>query len=650
MEMTGLIIRWRRLSLRTKGMVALTVPMLALFSALIAICWVEKAAQVADLISANAYDTRAALLQLHVFLLDADASATAYLASGDNRHLASYNSARISANQSLAQISTLVQNDAVSAAALPQIKLQTDEEMAILARFSSTIKPDRAALLERAKATISNLESGISLMDEAQQLRLVRAFYNRDLARQSLLRVVIVCGIAGPLGALFVNLLITGRMVRQLRVVGDNARRLAVGLPLEPSPDGTDEIADLGRQQEEAAHLLFARERELRESERRYRELFERSPIPYDEIDREGYVRRCNEAVSGMLRCPPEELLGSRAWDRLYPEFQGQYRDSLLNRVAEGKEIGAYECDFFRNDGQSIRVEIREHILRDEYGEPIGLCRSMLDVTERHLAAVAARKLEEYSLELHNKVEELAAALEAARTATGAKSKLLASVSHELRTPLNAIIGFSEMLYDGKLGDVSDLQREILGDVLSSGRHLLNVINEILDLSKIEAGKVDFRLERLRIADLVSEVSDVVQPLADKKQIVLSITAPGDFTAVTDALRFKQVLYNYLSNAIKFTPNGGRVKVHAAPEGDAMFRLEVEDTGVGIAPEEVPLLFQEFQQLSTRSADQGTGLGLALTRRIVEALGGHVEVRSVLGRGSVFVAVLPTEPAAANAA
>jgi signal transduction histidine kinase len=255
---------------------------------------------------------------------------------------------------------------------------------------------------------------------------------------------------------------------------------------------------------------------------------------------------------------------------------------------------------------------------------------------------VAARKVSQYAMELRNKNEQLARALETARSATEAKSRFLASVSHELRTPLNGIIGFSELMYDGKLGPVTEDHKDALSDILTSARHLLQLINDILDLSKVEAGRMEFRPEPSRIEMLVFEVRDVVRPLAERKRINLSLDVPADLTAVIDPSRFKQVLYNYLSNAVKFTPMDGRVEVRVSRQENSSFRLEVEDTGIGIPADEVSKLFQEFQQLpNSRKADQGTGLGLALTRHIVEAQGGSVSVRSVPGSGSVFSAMFP---------
>src|SRR5262249_47194175 len=159
----------------------------------------------------------------------------------------------------------------------------------------------------------------------------------------------------------------------------------------------------------------------------------------------------------------------------------------------------------------------------------------------------------------------LAHALEAARSATVAKSRFLASVSHELRTPLNGIIGLSELLFDQRVGPISDEQRDVLGDILTSARHLLQLISDILDLSKVEAGRMEFAAERHLLLNLVNEVNDVVRPLALKKDLRLEVSVFPGLEALLDGVRFKQVMYNYLSNAIKFTPEGGSILVRVAP-------------------------------------------------------------------------------------
>jgi PAS domain S-box-containing protein len=465
----------------------------------------------------------------------------------------------------------------------------------------------------------------------------------RESARQRLLLLLAICGIAGPVVAVFLHLFVFGGLSRRLREVEENARRLAHGLPLEPFSAGEDEISAVARQLEDTAYLLRHRERELRESEQRYRDLFDQAPVPYEETDREGIVRRFNQAMCNLLKCGPDRILGSRAWEFAPPDQQEALRTELLRRIRTGVEAGApFESDCLLEDGSSIHLEISENLIRNEAGEVTGVCRSLVDVTERNLAAIAARKVEQYALELRNKNEQLVHALAAARSATEAKTRFLAAVSHELRTPLNSIIGFSELMYDGKAGPVSEIHHEFLNDILTSARHLLQLINDVLDLSKVEAGKLEFRPERCLIAALVQEVRDVVSPLAQKKRIVMATDVPPALAAELDVARFKQVLYNYLSNAVKFTPEGGSVSVRVSPQGGGRFRLDVEDTGIGIAPEDMPLLFQEFQQVRSQAKpEQGTGLGLALTRRIVEAQGGEVLVESRPGRGSVFSAVLP---------
>jgi signal transduction histidine kinase len=223
------------------------------------------------------------------------------------------------------------------------------------------------------------------------------------------------------------------------------------------------------------------------------------------------------------------------------------------------------------------------------------------------------------------------------------KSEFLANMSHELRTPLNGIIGFAELMHNGRVGKVTETHKEYLGDILTSARHLLQLINDVLDLAKVEAGKIDFRAEPVDLGKLLGEVRDVVRSVAQKKRIKIDLDCEELHGVTGDSSKIKQILYNYLSNAIKFTPEDGRVWVRCRDEGNEFFRLEVEDNGIGIKQDDFDRLFVEFQQLdgSTTKRYQGTGLGLALTKRLVETQGGRVEVRSAVGSGSCFAAVLP---------
>ncbi|HZT33974.1 MAG TPA: PAS domain S-box protein [Bryobacteraceae bacterium] len=379
------------------------------------------------------------------------------------------------------------------------------------------------------------------------------------------------------------------------------------------------------------------------ENEERFRRLFEEAPVAYHEIDQAGIIRRVNEAECRLLGYTREEMLGRPVWEFLTPEQQPLSRESVRRKISGEQEIQVFERDYVRKDGAIVPVEIHENLITGEDGRVTGLRSALLDISARRIGALAAEKVGQYARALKARNEQLARALAAAREATEIKNRFLANMSHELRTPLNGIIGFAELMYDGKVGPLSEVHREFLEDILTSARHLLHLINDVLDLAKVESGRMEFHLEPVDLNALVREVCDILLPLADKKRIAVQFQpVAGLEEAVADPARFKQVLYNYLSNALKFTPSRGSVSVRLAAEGPAHFRLEVEDSGIGIRPEHLPQLFQDFRQIPGALRDEpGTGLGLALTRRIVEAQGGHVGVASTFGKGSTFFAVLP---------
>jgi signal transduction histidine kinase len=244
------------------------------------------------------------------------------------------------------------------------------------------------------------------------------------------------------------------------------------------------------------------------------------------------------------------------------------------------------------------------------------------------------------NVRLFKEIQQKSAQLEVANRH---KSEFLANMSHELRTPLNAIIGFSDVLLQRMFGELNEQQADYLDDIRSSGTHLLTLINDILDLSKIEAGRMELEVAPFSLVDALNNAVTLVRERAQSHGIKLELeVAPGLDTMVADERKVKQVVVNLLANAVKFTPDGGTVRLRAARENGEV-RLAVHDTGIGIAPEDQERIFEEFQQASHQSekSREGTGLGLSLSKRMVELHGGTITVDSAPGRGSTFTVALP---------
>jgi signal transduction histidine kinase len=217
-------------------------------------------------------------------------------------------------------------------------------------------------------------------------------------------------------------------------------------------------------------------------------------------------------------------------------------------------------------------------------------------------------------------------------------------MSHELRTPLNAIIGFSEVLSERMFGEINEKQAEYIGDILQSGQHLLSLINDILDLSKIEAGRMELELSDIDLPSTIENTLILVRERALRRGIALALAVDERLGKIrADERKVKQVLLNLLSNALKFTPEGGKIEVRAAVN-NGMAQIAVADTGDGIAPEEQEAVFEEFRQVGTPSKKvEGTGLGLAISRKFIELHGGKIWVDSQVGKGSTFAFTLPLQ-------
>jgi PAS domain S-box-containing protein len=357
-----------------------------------------------------------------------------------------------------------------------------------------------------------------------------------------------------------------------------------------------------------------------KKAEQKFRSLLEAAPDAMVIVGRDGRIALVNTQMERLFGYAREQLLGQPV-EILVPE---RYR-----QAHPGHRAGFFSQPHARAMGAGLQL----HGQRQDGSEfPVEISLSPLDTEEGMVVSAAIRDAtERWRFE------------KTLQDANRMKSEFLANMSHELRTPLNGIIGFSEFLIDGKAGELNARQQEFLGDVLSSGRHLLRLINDVLDLSKIEAGRMDLVLETFDVSEAVDEVWANVSNAARERNIRLTRqVAPEVLTVTLDRHKFIQILYNLLSNGLKFTDSGGEVSLALALSAGSL-RLQVRDTGIGIRAEDMPKLFTEFQQLDSGASrrNQGSGLGLALTKRLAELHGGSVQVDSVPGTGSVFTVTLP---------
>ena len=313
-----------------------------------------------------------------------------------------------------------------------------------------------------------------------------------------------------------------------------------------------------------------------------------------------------------------------------------------LPLVIDNEIVGVVNMSHPQSDAFSSEDERLMTIITDQVAIALSSVQVFDDMQQ--LNVVLEDEVNKATRELRKANDELQIAYEEIQAASRMKSQFLAHMSHELRTPLNAIIGFSEIMEDQTFGELNEKQNRYVGNILTSSRHLLELINDILDLAKVESGRMELSPDQFLLQDCLAQVIDVVMPLARNKGVEVESHLDSRLGLIlADEGRFRQILYNLLSNAIKFTPDGGRVDVNAERIEDDALRVAVRDTGIGIKSEHLELIFSEFRQVEESYARryEGTGLGLALTRKLVDLHGGSIWVESEEGKGSTFIFVVP---------
>ncbi|MCD4822642.1 MAG: PAS domain S-box protein [Methanococcoides sp.] len=384
--------------------------------------------------------------------------------------------------------------------------------------------------------------------------------------------------------------------------------------------------------------LRLRAEEELRTMEQYFRAAFENSGVAIIIADApDGNIQYINDSVWDFRGKTNARLTGITieeyicSWKEFYPDGR-QYKGEempLARSIISGEVVVGEEVIVRLDDGSERWALANSAPIKDENDEIYAAIVAFVDVTER-------KKAEVIMLEAKTIAEDI----------NIEKSKFLANMSHELRTPLNAVIGFSEMLASKNFGELNEKQERYVNNISSSGSHLLNLINDILDLSKIEAGKMNFHYKYFKAKSTFNEIESILASISLKKQIhIITNIAPEIDEICADPNKFRQIIYNLLSNALKFTPENGNITINASLNVD-MIKISVTDTGIGISEEDQKRLFKPFVQIDSSSSRefQGTGLGLSLVKKFIQMHKGTIWLESEVGKGTTFYFEIPVNP------
>ncbi len=391
---------------------------------------------------------------------------------------------------------------------------------------------------------------------------------------------------------------------------------------------------------------------EIRDREIRLRKnLIETTLEGYWQIDPNGMTVDVNPAMCRILGRSRKEIIGKRIYDFVDAKNTKIFKAEIAARK-DGK-FRAYEIALQRPDGTNISCINNPTPILDKNGLRVGSVGMWTDITERKQAEKALKKTHrELEDRVVERTKELALAKEMAENANQVKGEFLASMSHELRTPLNAILGFSESMKEETFGPVgSDKNREYLDDIYNSGQHLLKLINDILDVSAIEADSLKLYEENVNLTDAINASLRMIKPRADKEKIIVSSSIDASLPQIyVDERRVTQILLNLLNNAVKFTPECGEVSVSVQLNDDASIAVSIADTGIGMDDEEVALAMNMFGQVDSGldRKHEGTGLGLPMSKGLMELHGGTLEVKSEKGKGTSVTVTFPKERVAQN--
>jgi len=602
---------WADRRLALKGLVVIALPLAILLGALVSLYIASNAEVRAENDVRRAFAIQRDTYQVHALLAEAAAGVRGYALTGEERFLEPYRKAEGDLPRTMARLDAAIRDREVRQRFDRIHRLTARKREGLRAIVDLAPGNDRKAIeaaLASNKIVLDAMRQEIELIQRREGVLLDQRQARVDEVRDRFLLLTAVSAVIGLLSSLAAVYLFTTGIVRRVQVLETNAELLARGEALAGMPEDADEIGRLAKRLARASALLRGREQALRESEERFRLVIEEvRDYGIFALDPEGVVTSWNVGAQRIKGWEAEEILGHHFSLFYPPETRRHLPAQMLERA---RRDGAAEDEGWRlrKDGAPFWANVVITALRDDQGELRGFAKVTCDMTERRRAEQALNLARE---------EAIAANL--------AKSEFLSRTSHELRTPMSAILGFGQLLELDE-EQLEPRHREAIGQIMKAGRHLLSLINDLLDISSIEAGGAELSLEQIDLGELLHEVHGLAAPIVAAAGLRFVLEAPAEPLIVqADRRRVVQVMLNLVSNAAKYNRTGAFVRLACVARGRDM-RVEVEDDGPGVASNEVSRLFTPFDRLGqqNRAKVDGTGLGLALSKRLIQSMGGQI--------------------------
>ncbi|MEJ1226283.1 ATP-binding protein [Pseudomonas sp. CCNWLW56] len=615
--------RWDDLPLRGKALVVISLPLVVLLLSLVLIYFTERQTARAEEDVRRVLRVQGDIQAVHTLLAEAAASVRGYLLTRREDFLPGYEKATSLIQAALQRLDHNIR-DASVRDHLQTITPLIEEKLDGLAALRNGRADDTeaiTAILIENKQVLDVLREQINAMRIREDALLDERSAAASATRMRLLFATLLAAVCGLFGAIVAVLFLSKGIVARVQQVQGNAQRLALGQPLLPQPPEQDEIGQLGTRLVEAGQLLAERERALRDNEERLRLIIDGvKDYGIFALDAQGHVITWNAGAERIKGYTEQEILG-RHFSLFYLAEECPAHPDMALREATRDGHYMEEGWRCRKDGSRFWASVVITAQYDATGALRGFSKITRDITDRRAAEIA-----------------LGTAREEAESASRAKSEFLSRMSHELRTPLNAILGFAQLLdMDSTAG-----QRPQVSHILRAGQHLLALINEVLDIARIEAGRLPLNIEPIALSAVLHEALTLVSPMAADAGIRLVELPPlPEGTGVrADRQRLVQVLLNLLSNAIKYNRPGGEVRIEVTAQAHQV-SIAVSDTGHGIALDQLAQLFKPFERLDADPQVEGTGLGLSLSKSLLEMMQGSLQVHSVPQQGCCFTLLLP---------